>query len=584
MKHRILKTALESHPLILLRAIAMRHDLEAEDASKETLLHDTHDLLSNPERVAQLLAEMDEECRAALDLLIAFGGQMASHRLQRDPLGGELRILGTGAMQRARPWESPISETERLFYLGFIYQDFGIIGDFRGQVLFIPDELLALFPAVESSPIKFEVKPLAGIPPGTRLSSLALVEDAFVVLSDLQRRHVYPLKGRYLPPDALQRINERLKVPESPLALKKERDTQRLALLMHLLRILVLVEETPEGLLKPVAARARKWLQVPRARRLLSLQRAYADDPAWNDLWRIPSLRPQPTGWRNDPHRARTALIGWLRQVPPAEWISIGDFIKAIKRIDPDFQRPDGDYNSWHIRHLESGQMVRGWQNWEQVEGTLLRYYFTAPLFWLGIVDLGYLAPNDKQPFAFRLTPYGTHWLGHEVELPAPPERAPMIICSDGTVTVPRGADDWERMHLERLSLPVEEGQGDYKLDKNKIMTLLMEGSDMQRVVRFLEHATNNVLPDEVRKQLHQWAGGYGRITLEQCIVFEVDDARLLRDLQRQANISVYFERPLGPRIVAVAPQNLQPLITTLRTSGYLPRVIGGEGGERDDS
>lgn len=582
MKHRTVRASLEAHPLVLLRAIAAAHGMTVERARSEELVEQVERWLTRPETIARLLAEMDEGSRAALDLLLAAGGQMPSYRFQRDPLGGELRLLGAGALERSRPWEEPISATERLFYRGLIFQDFGVIGDYRGQVLYVPTDLLPLFPPVEAPPVLFEVQPLDGLPPGVREGTLALVEDAFVVLSDLQRRSVHPVKGRYLPADALHRINERLTVPEPEAALTSERDTQRLALLLHLLRALVLIEETGDGLLKPVTARVRKWLQAPRPRRLLSLQRAWSDDPGWNDLWRIPTLRPEATGWRNEPRRARAALVRWLRQVPSAAWVSVAEFVRAVKRVDPDFQRPDGDYNSWYIRHAEAGTLLHGWENWEQVEGTLLRYFFSGPLFWLGIVDLGYLAPSDKQPFAFRLTPYGARWLGRDEPLPPQPDRAPVIIAADGTISVPPGADDWERLHLERLSVPVEEGPGDYHLEREKLIALLMEGSDVERVLRFLDHATNHFLPNEVRERLRGWAGGYGRISLERCVVLEVDEPQLLRDLQRQPQISHFFDRPLGPRTVAVPTENLKPLIQALRRAGYLPRVQQ-EGAEGDE-
>lgn len=580
MKRRALITCLEAHSLAVQRGIAAKYGIEVEGKAQEQLVQALLLKLSTAEVIDGLLAEMEEDTRTALHMLLAAGGQMPSPRFQRDPLGGELRVLGMGALERVRPWEEPISSTERLFYLGLIYQDFGVIGEFRGQILFIPVELLALLPTVDASPVKFEVNPLEGMPPGVRQGTLSLIEDAFVILSDLQRRNVYPVKGRYLPPDALHRINERLVVREAAVALNRERDTQRLALLMHMLRSLSLINTTHEGFrLKPVIARTRKWLQVSKVRRLLALQRAWADDPTWNDLWRIPTLRPEPTGWRNDAKRARAALLRWMGQLLPDEWYNIADFIKAIKRVDPDFQRPDGDYNSWYIRNRETGKLLRGWSHWDQVEGVLLRYFFDGPLFWLGVVDLGYLAPNDTQPFAFRLTPYGASWLGHEVELPPQPERAPLIIAANGIVNVPVGADDWERLHLERLSIPIEEGDGpgDYQLDKEKIMALLMEGSDIERVLRFLDQATNGFLPTEVQTMLRGWAGGYGRMTLQNWVVLEVDHAQLMRDLQRQPNLSHYFERPLGPRTVAIAPADLPKVIAALRKAGYLPRVIGGD-------
>jgi hypothetical protein len=482
--------------------------------------------------------------------------------------------MGAGALERGKPWEAPVSATEELYYQGILYQDFGAVGDYRGQVLYIPHELLDLLPTVETPPVLFSLAPLDGIPPGVREGNLNMVLDAFAVLSDLQRRNAYAINGRYLPAEALHRINERLTVAEPPEALNHERESQRLALLLHLLRALDLIETIKDGTVKPKTARARKWLELSRARRLLTLQRKWADDPTWNDLWRVPTLRPEATGWRNDPQRARGALLRQLRELEPDTWYGIGDFVKAMKRVDPDFQRPDGDYKSWYIRHAQTGQLLLGWEQWEQVEGALLRYFLAGPLFWLGAVDLGYLAPGERSAFAFKLTAWGARWLGKEVELPSDPVRAPVVIAADGTIHVPPGADDWERLHLERLSDVTE--QGSYKLNKEKVVALLMEGSDIERVLRFLEQATNGFLPEGAREMMRKWAQGVGRITLEAVTLLEVDDPRLLRDLQRQPQIAQMFLRVVGPKAVVIPAARQAELVAMLRRAGYLPRV-GGE-------
>src|SRR5262245_2233058 len=141
MKHHTLRPSLEEHPLVLLRAIASAHGMDPSNKRSDELVELLHHHLTRPETIARLLAEMEPATRTALDLLIGSEGQLPSHRLQRNPLGGELRQLGAGAMERARPWEAPISPTERLFYLGLLYSGFGVIGSFRGQLLFIPVDI-----------------------------------------------------------------------------------------------------------------------------------------------------------------------------------------------------------------------------------------------------------------------------------------------------------------------------------------------------------------------------------------------------------------------------------------------------------
>ena len=69
--------------------------------------------------------------------------------------------------------------------------------------------------------------------------------------------------------------------------------------------------------------------------------------------------------------------------VPAGEWVSVADFIDAVKATDPDFQRPGGDYESWYIRDAGSGAYLTGFESWDRVEGELLRALLTGPARWL---------------------------------------------------------------------------------------------------------------------------------------------------------------------------------------------------------
>ena len=49
-----------------------------------------------------------------------------------------------------------------------------------------------------------------------------------------------------------------------------------------------------------------------------------------------------------------------------------------------------------------SGEYLRGFEHWDEVDGRLIRYIITGPLHWLGVLDLA--RPEAEQEVtAFRL-------------------------------------------------------------------------------------------------------------------------------------------------------------------------------------
>ncbi|MER3487202.1 MAG: hypothetical protein C4345_15705, partial [Chloroflexota bacterium] len=99
-------------------------------------------------------------------------------------------------------------------------------------------------------------------------------------------------------------------------------------------------------------------------------------------------------------------------------WIALSAFIASVKKLDPDFQRPDGDYERWHIRDAKTGRLLTGFSSWNQVEGALLTFMFEGPLTWLGIVRTG---EQEGASASFQITAFGARALGlTHADLPEP--------------------------------------------------------------------------------------------------------------------------------------------------------------------
>ncbi len=112
----------------------------------------------------------------------------------------------------------------------------------------------------------------------------------------------------------------------------------------------------------------RHFLEAKRGEALLQLFLAWKTEHP--DQRAAPVAQSDIEGkWENDPLRARQTVLGFLSSIPAETWWSMGSFMAAIKQRNPDFQRPAGDYNSWFIRDKGSGEFLRGFEHWDEVDG-----------------------------------------------------------------------------------------------------------------------------------------------------------------------------------------------------------------------
>ena len=286
---------------------------------------------------------------------------------------------------------------------------------------------------------------------------------------------------------------------------------------LHLLRQLALALDGDPGPKEPVRLapeRVQPFLQAGPAERARRLAEAWRDSREWNDLLAVPGLVFEGQAWRNDPHAARQTILALLAQVPPGVWWSSDSFVAALKERQPDFQRPAGDYDSWYIRDSRSGAFLRGFENWDRVDGALVHWLIEQPLRWLGVVEIWpqeqSLADSASGPSArsrapaFRLTPYGAALLGL-AGWPEAPEPARLLVQPGGLVRAAAGesaapASGYDRFQLARIGdwLPPETASAQapanvfvypYRLTPASLARAVRKGITIERIIAFLERA-----------------------------------------------------------------------------------------------
>jgi hypothetical protein len=441
---------------------------------------------ANVERVLQRLGEPERQALA----YVAANGQAKAHIVARKY--GGLRHLGPGRLEWEQAWHQPASTVERLWFLGLLYEGYGLDEGYRGRVFFVPPEVLAVLPPMHIALPAFQVQ-TAPPPPIAHDDQDDLAHDVLVLLSYARNNE---LRGKrdILSARDLNRLGPRL---------AGERTPARLRFLQHLCQEARLIG-LEGGAWKPTRV-AANWLKGEALARRRVLFLAWLQDARWNELRLVPSVRCEGTSWRNDPIQARQGVLGYLRQCPVGSWWTIASFVSALHEVTPDFQRADGDYNSWRIRDVRTGQYLLGFDHWERVEGELIRYLLECPLSWLGVVALG--GPKAGEPVdCCMLTPEGAATLGLQ-EVPASPRR-PFVVQPDLQVIVPREASWYDRFLLERSARWVEERRefARYTLDRGAVLACVASGVSVEQILAFLQRVSAQRVPERVARILRAWS------------------------------------------------------------------------------
>ena len=517
-------------------------------------------LLAEPAATAAALAACSPAAQSAWRALHAAGGRMKAGIFTRTS-GGEIRAIGPGRLEREGIWREPENPAEELWYRGLIFRAFADFGDGPLEYIYIPEDLAvpAEVARPQAEPAAPHIAPVPA-PDAARRAQNSLAVDVCSALAAARELPAQVDKAGHLRDADAERLTAGLLPPG--------RDADRLEMLMALARI--------RGWLKPDRGRlvldtgsATAWLRLTPWEQMTALFKAWRDaGDAWNDLRHVPTLIAEGD-WRNDPGLARRALIPTLRALDPTAWYAIADLIAHIKATNPDFQRPDGDYTRWYVRDAAAGDYLAGFESWDQVEGRLLRFLITGPLFWLGVVALDAVAA----PGVFRLTSFGAAWLSNRTPAALPrPARA--VVGDDFIVTAPLTLPLIERFRLLRFTEPqfdaYEPGQPtQHRITRGSLARARAGGVKPEAIVEFLRHAAGGRLSPRVATALARWGQQGGAVRISKGAVLRVEDASILAALRADPAITPLLGEMISAQAVLVSEANLSQLLAIIQDTGY---------------
>lgn len=565
--------------MALLQGIAQRRGVDLAAISQAQAVELLAEQLLSPAALAITLDDLSEAEKEALQLLLHHGGQIEVPRFAREY--GFIRPMGSARLVREQPWRNPVNPAERLWYRGLIFKTFQATAEGNLEMVYIPTDLLPLLEITgqtgDRRPETSETLKISPIPvPAEQINGGGrLRENIFSLLVYLQTT---PVRLESSPKAAAVALNHLAAKDKNALAscLLPELPTipieAELEFLLHLGQRAGLLT-VAHGRLRLDRDPARAWLQRQPAEQIQQLQNTWRADPTWNDLWRVPSLVPQPTGWENSPLLARSKILSYLAQVEmPAEtWLSLDDFVAALKRLEPDFQRPDGDYNRWYIYNRQ-GQLLMGFEHWEAVEGALIRYLLTHILLILGAVEVG-AAAAQSEPTSFRLTPVGQAFLRNEPAATSPAPKAPLLrVDANFQAYVPARASLYDRFQLARFATlqEREKERAVYQINQASVSRALKNGVAAEQITAFLARATDNGTPLKVVETILAWGARQNTARLEQTTLLRLSHESLLAELRQHPRLGPLLGEALNSTTLIIPGDKVAEVRRLLGELGYL--------------
>ena len=267
---------------------------------------------------------------------------------------------------------------------------------------------------------------------------------------------------------------------------------------------------------------------------------------------------------RADTIAVRAAMLSALRAAVPGAWHTFESLFARVKAQSPDFLRTDFDTD--YLRDAATSEYLRGFAHWDRVEGALLQYVLTGPLFWLGLIE------TDPGAAAFSLTPRGAKLLGlaQEAVEVVDTDRS-FVVRADATIHV-AAARRYDRFQLARVAdlIAVVNDEYRYRLTPSSLTRANSQKISTEKVLAFLTQSADQALPPTLTKALKRWTDKGTEVKVTRAVIVQVKDAAILKRLQespRTRNIPIEV---LGPTAARINEKDWPKLVALLAEAGVL--------------
>lgn len=542
-----LNAILEQYEFSTLQAMLSFNGYKSQGRiSKLELMRILMDLLLDPARVMGKLAKLS---RSEREVLVAL--QRQSGEASRGAISRRLRDLNLLDARETRLDVNSSQQPEfnhadsryldetlaHLLALGLVFgrrapDPWGRITNltFRLTLTYvIPPELLKQLPPPPPLATAFE----ALQPPGQLQESSARVfqRDLYIYWSYVDRNRPELIAKGLLAKRHLTAVNETLLQRETIGTGLGEADFPRLLFLRLMLTQLGLIQ-TKELVLE--SRPAEKFFGLEPHERIRRTYEAYIEGRLINEMTLIHSISAYAERLLPVPDRlvnARRAIASCFSLA--RGWTAFETLIEYLRESNYEFFLPrtyrgdtsDSYYYGAHHPYTASGNPL-GWEwqfspsmdeseGWRRVEGQLIVWQVTRPLYWMGLVDLGVRKTGTAEPDCFQLSAPGRWLLAGGAPPEIPVGGGQVIVQPDFTILAFDPISDGVLYRLEQFSRRVSAERAIlFRLSQQSVYAGQQAGWDTPRIQVYLEELSRQPLPANIARTLVEWQASHERIRI----------------------------------------------------------------------
>lgn len=585
-------------------------------------------LIGDPARISNALKKVNPRCRKALQYLQLAGDELRTSRFQS--LLHRAGVLRTESKEK-RPAKGagyygytgqhpenaldPATFEEVLAALlkqGLIWTHTlpvyepsnAKLGFEGGRFVYIPPEVLRHLPTV---PEPERVKPqITQVLPG---SARTYQRDLYLFWSIAREAAFQLTNSGLLRVSDLKRVSGQLLISETFASGNKESNFRRIFFLRRALMALGLLTASPmpgDNSLNAVLD-APFW-QTEATQRVQVCFQSWRDGAWWNELWNsYDQGATHASGSLADfapaaVVKARRIVLDTLIRMAGSgeDWIAFDLIVDYLHDHDEEFlvdretaeRGYGGYYYSSYSRQTTSPYLQNSlgwsWENyrsnsdagWDGVEAVFVRSVLVEGLYWLGLLDLGYLqpvtpvggiAPDGLQ--AVRLTDMG-RWLLLDGPQPVIPAETGRVVAQPNFhIFAFDPISDAVLARLDSFATRLKaERAVEYEITRDSVYRAQQAGQSVSEMIGWLETTTGAPLPQNIARSLLEWQGAFERIIVRprvgwvQTATPELADALLAQPGLRDAIV-----KRIGPTAVLLHADKVDQVERLLLAADELP-------------